>query len=30
MRSAIARYLQAEGQALNEYRQDLERLNPFA
>ena len=30
MRSAIARYLTAEAQALESYRRDLERLNPFA
>lgn len=30
MRSAIRRYLQAEAQALEAYRQDLDRLNPFA
>lgn len=30
MRGAIRRYLQAEAEALNGYRQELERLNPFA
>ncbi len=30
MRSAIRRYLQAEAEALLAYREDLERLNPFA
>lgn len=30
MRNAIARYLTAEAQALESYRRDLERLNPFA
>ena len=30
MRSAIRRYLQAEGEALTAYRDDLEGLNPFA
>ena len=30
MRSAIRRYLQAEAEALLAYRDDLERLNPFA
>lgn len=30
MRSAIRRYLGAEAEALQAYRQDLERLNPFA
>jgi len=30
LRSGIARYLQAEAEALNHYREQLETLNPFA